>query len=75
MGEILVSFCSNLNSLIKLDLAKALALRKAMLISLKLQIPKAVFEGDCFKVISAVNSSKNVGKEVYSIIHNIRKLL
>lgn len=51
--EVLVSFCCSINSLTKLKLAEALALRKAMSICWELELPNVLFEGDCLQVIKA----------------------
>lgn len=74
-GEILVSFSSNIDSTIQSALAETLALRKAMLLCWELQFHKALFEGDCLKVITDASSSKTVGDELYPIIHDIRTML
>lgn len=55
-GEVLATFSSSYHFALPPDIAKATALRKALQLCHELGLRDVIFQGDCLKVINAINS-------------------
>lgn len=67
----IVFFCNITSPL----LAKALALRKLMMVCWELQLPKVLLEGDCLQVVFAANNNSPPDSDFCSILFDIQFLM
>lgn len=70
-GNALVLICNPIKGLYSPPLAKALALRRVMLMCQDLQIRDIIFQEDCLHMIEVANHDKLPDVELLSIVHDI----
>ena len=72
-GEIIAALSQRILLPFSVEMAKAMAARRALLFAQGLSLYKVMMEGDCFKVVSALNSSVSYNMMYGNVVEETRR--